>query len=319
MKADFVCRDAVDEDSDFLFQLYASTREDEVRGFGWDAAASEAFLRSQFNARERVYKAQFPTATDQIVVVNGFKVGRINVCGNSEALHLIDIAILPEYRNRGLGSTIINSLKSAAAADKLKIFLRVDRSAKTAIKLYRNSGFRITAESQIMFEMEWHPDIGPGEDRVTLTTVTEGDQDLLVRIYEASREIELSMTNWSCDQRRSFAELQLEGQTRHYKEYYPNALHFLIRHNGNTVGRLYVNRGDAEIAILDLTVLPEFRRLGIGTQLIKGLQKEAGELDKSVRVFVETFNPSQKLFAGLGFAVDGQDGVNLKMVWRAKN
>ncbi|MDB5084378.1 MAG: family N-acetyltransferase, partial [Bacilli bacterium] len=48
------------EDEPFLFQVYASTRYDEIDQWGWDQAAVQAFLSLQWNAQQRSYAMQHP-------------------------------------------------------------------------------------------------------------------------------------------------------------------------------------------------------------------------------------------------------------------
>src|SRR6185369_5021029 len=60
-------RPSLPEDRDFLFRLYASTRMEEIRGFGWSAAQQGAFLRMQFNAQQQWYQATYSTAENQII------------------------------------------------------------------------------------------------------------------------------------------------------------------------------------------------------------------------------------------------------------
>ena len=131
---------------------------------------------------------------------------------------------------------------------------------------------------------------------VTLRPATDNDRELLLRIYEASREIELSTTNGDERIRRSFCKLQLDAQTRHYQEVYPDSVHSLVLIGGNAVGRLYVDRNETQIAILDITVLPLCRNQGIATHFVKGLIAEGRASNRSIRIFIETFNPAQKLF-----------------------
>ncbi len=152
---------------------------------------------------------------------------------------------------------------------------------------------------------------------ITLRPVSDDDHDLLLRIYAASREIELSMVPWDAEVKRTFIEHQLNAQTAYYREHYADATHDLILLNGKPAGRLYVDRRPETIAILDITVLPEYRKRGIGTTLIKQLRDEAGASGRRVTVYIETFNPSQKLFRDLGFDAIAEEGVNLKFEWKS--
>jgi len=72
---------------------------------------------------------------------------------------------------------------------------------------------------------------------------------------------------------------------------------------GAPVGRLYVARTSGEVRILDLALLPERRNMGIGTRLLRDLIAESNRDGVPVRIWVETFNPSLRLFERLGFAV----------------
>jgi len=77
------------------------------------------------------------------------------------------------------------------------------------------------------------------------------------------------------------------------------------------LGRLYVLREKDKIRILDITILPEHRGAGVGTSLLRPLLEEADQSKRSVQIYVETFNPSQRLFQRLGFKPIAEEGVNL--------
>jgi ribosomal protein S18 acetylase RimI-like enzyme len=150
--------------------------------------------------------------------------------------------------------------------------------------------------------------------------VVPEDRDFLLRVYEAAREIELSMVPWDAATKRAFVEHQFDAQLMHYSTEYPDARHdvIILSETGAQTGRLYVNRTAELIAILDITVLPEFRRRGIGSAMVDTLIEEAHDSGQSVQVYVETFNPSQQFFISRGFVIENDDGFNLKLVRRAE-
>jgi ribosomal protein S18 acetylase RimI-like enzyme len=154
------------------------------------------------------------------------------------------------------------------------------------------------------------------EGQISLRPVTENDREFLIRVISDLRQGELALTGWDYRQKRIFIEHQLHAQTTHYLAVYPGSTHEIICWNGGPAGRLFTDRGPKEIAILDITVLTEFRRRGIGTALITGLQAEANRDGRSVRIYLESFNPSRVLFEKLGFKVTGQQEHNLKYVWQ---
>ena len=152
---------------------------------------------------------------------------------------------------------------------------------------------------------------------IALRPVTDADHEFLLRVYEASREIELSMTGWNAEQRRAFVKHQYTAQDAHYREHYVGASFEIIMYEGESVGRLYVHRGDEETEILDITVLPEYRKRGIATSLVREITDEAAAANHSVSIYIESFSPSQKLFSELGFAAAGGDDIVRRFQWPA--
>ncbi|MGB2914046.1 MAG: GNAT family N-acetyltransferase [Pyrinomonadaceae bacterium] len=151
-----------------------------------------------------------------------------------------------------------------------------------------------------------------GDLPVGLRPVNDNDREFLLQVYQISREIELSLTSWDDSQTRAFVEHQLDAQTYTYRIRYPDAAHEIILYDGEPAGRIYVDRGDREISILDIAVIHEYRGKGICTKLVMSLQKEANETNRYVSIYIEPFNPSQKLFGELGFKVVPDEGVDLR-------
>ncbi len=150
---------------------------------------------------------------------------------------------------------------------------------------------------------------------ITLRPVTADDREFLIAVFAGGREIELSMIPWDGEQKRAFIIHQLDAQTAYYSEHYPAARHDIILLAGVPVGRQYVDRGDIEIAILDMSVEPGHRGRGIGAHIITSITAEAEASKRIVSVYVEPYNPSRHLFVKLGFTVVSDDGVNLRLEW----
>jgi ribosomal protein S18 acetylase RimI-like enzyme len=151
---------------------------------------------------------------------------------------------------------------------------------------------------------------------IGLRDVTGGDEDFLFSVYASTRADEMNLVDWSNEQKNAFLHMQLDAQTQHYSTYYPNAKYQIIERNGRPAGRLTVeNRGD-HFLIMDIAILPEFRRLGIGTFLIEELQQEAVRLNLPLVLRVESFNPALRLYDRLGFVKTRQvNTVYQEMVW----
>ncbi len=152
-QTDISLRDTTPDDNAFLFDVYASTRLDELAGTGWDDNQKRAFIQMQFLARERIY----PQVDSKIILLNGKPVGRLLVDRNEAAILLRDIALLTEYRNAGIGSRVISALISEAGPVGKPIELHV-LSTSPAVRLYERLGFRRTStETAAYLEMKWVP------------------------------------------------------------------------------------------------------------------------------------------------------------------
>ena len=148
-----------------------------------------------------------------------------------------------------------------------------------------------------------------------LRPVEPGDESLLLNIYASTRDDEMALVPWSDEERRTFLEAQFKAQQSHYSQKYPAAEHSMIMREAQAVGRLYVARLKDEIRIVDITLLPEHRGAGVGSELLAQLMEEAGNAGKPLRIYVESFNRSLGLFERLGFARAAEHGIHFLMEW----
>ena len=144
------------EDEAFLQDLYASTRVDELAPLGWSPAQQRAFPQMQYQAQGCSYLAQFPAAEHCIIQRADADVGRLIVDRSGDVIRLIDISLLPEHRNAGLGAALIQDLQAEAARAGKPVMLHVGELNR-ALRLYERLGFVKTAEGEIYLEMAWRP------------------------------------------------------------------------------------------------------------------------------------------------------------------
>jgi len=151
---------------------------------------------------------------------------------------------------------------------------------------------------------------------VTLRTAAADDEEFLIRVYASTREEELALTPWDEAQRDAFVRMQFSAQQSHYKTHYPEAKQAVILLGGEPAGRIYLARLENEIKILDITIMPAQRNLGVGTSILRDLMAEAAAAQKPLRIYVESYNPSGRLFERLGFVKTGESGYSDLMEWR---
>lgn len=152
---------------------------------------------------------------------------------------------------------------------------------------------------------------------ITLRDAGPGDAAFLLEVYASTRAEEMALAPWSDEQRQAFLRMQFDAQHSYYNERFPDADYQVILANGEPLGRLYVARDKETIQILDIAVLPEHRRAGVGTSLIQALVSEAGTSGKTVQIYVETLNASLSLFERFGFSKIAEEGFNFLLEWRA--
>jgi GNAT superfamily N-acetyltransferase len=149
--------------------------------------------------------------------------------------------------------------------------------------------------------------------KITLRPVQDSDDEFLLKVYGSTREQELAQVPWTAEQKQQFVRMQWEAQKSHYAAQHPNATHEIICLEGGEAGRLYLDRTGEKFHILDITLLREHRNRGAGSFLLGQIMAEAKEAGKPVSIFVETFNPSLRLFQRLGFTPIQQEGFHLLM------
>lgn len=152
-RLDLELRPEAPEDEAFRFELYASTRQEELDAWGWPEESRAAFLQMQFQVQAG-YRTQFPRADFEIIWLGGRRIGRWIVDRGGEAWVLADIALLPQYRNAGIGTGLIRRLQAEAAQAGKPVRLTVLKGCRAA-RLYERLGFCRISSSELHDEMEW--------------------------------------------------------------------------------------------------------------------------------------------------------------------
>lgn len=143
----------------------------------------------------------------------------------------------------------------------------------------------------------------------SLRPITDDDLPFLCELYGSTREWELSVVDWTDDQKREFIAFQFHAQHTFYQQHFPQAQFDVIEVDGQRGGRLYVDRRSDEIRLVDIALLPAFRNHGLGSQLLTRLLDEAQARRQPLRIHVEHNNPAMRLYLRLGFVKVEEQGV----------
>jgi ribosomal protein S18 acetylase RimI-like enzyme len=143
-------------DEEFLYRVYASTRQEELAQTAWPKEQRAAFLRMQFDAQSRYYREHYSEASFDVILSDGYPIGRLYVARWPEEIRIVDVALLPENRNSGIGTTLLQDLISESEESGKPLSIHVERF-NPALRLYERLGFREKLDKGVYLLMERPP------------------------------------------------------------------------------------------------------------------------------------------------------------------
>jgi GNAT superfamily N-acetyltransferase len=144
-------------DDPFLLSVYMSTREEELAQAEWQEGQKEMFVRWQFDLQRREYDERFPDAAYHVILVDQQPAGRIWVGDDDEQIRLLDIALLPEFQNRGVGTALLHRLMDQAKESGKALRHMVFMLNSNAKRFYERLGFVTIDDLGAYQHMEWRP------------------------------------------------------------------------------------------------------------------------------------------------------------------
>lgn len=145
-------------DEPFLFSLFVCSRPDLVWVTDMEHTAKEQLLIQQFKLQEYMYKVQNPEAVFQIILLKNIPIGQCYVSYGKTSIKIIAIALIPEYRSKGIGEYIITNLFHEASASNRNVYLEVAWYNDRARSLYERLGFKIQKNYGAVCELQYSPD-----------------------------------------------------------------------------------------------------------------------------------------------------------------
>ena len=153
--------------------------------------------------------------------------------------------------------------------------------------------------------------------KTRLRPETDADVEFLAALYASTREEEMALvTDWPDEAKKAFLRSQFDAQTEHYKKHYSAAEYWVIEHAGAAAGRLYLHYQPKDLRIVDIALLPEYRRHGIGRAILTQLLADAQKDMRNVSLHVEKNNPALRLYHDLGFKEVGEYGYYFLLEWQ---
>ena len=147
-------RPVTDADDDFLLSVYAGTRAQELSLVPWTTDQKDEFVRMQFAAQKRHYPAQHPQAGHDIICADQTPVGRIYLDRSGEKFHILDITVLPQHRNAGIGSFLLRQLMDEAGKAGKPVTIYVE-NYNPSLRLFTRLGFQRVEENGFQLLLKW--------------------------------------------------------------------------------------------------------------------------------------------------------------------
>jgi ribosomal protein S18 acetylase RimI-like enzyme len=151
----FTLRGAQSADLPFLRDLYASLRADELAALGWPEHAKQAFLDSQFSLQHHHYVSHFAPSDFLLIEQAATPLGRFYLHRHAADFLLLDIALLPRWQNRGIGSSLIRHAQREAHRAGASLSLHVERRNLAARRLYQRLDFAAVGSEGLHLRMRW--------------------------------------------------------------------------------------------------------------------------------------------------------------------
>lgn len=151
-------REETTDDETFLRALYASTRTEEIALLPWPEEQKKAFLAMQFDLQRKHYRENYFDTDFTVILVDNDPAGRWYLHRDSQGFHLIDISLIPRYRNQGVGTHLLKALIAEARTEQKTVRLNV-QSVNRAMRLYQRLGFTAIEERGVHYLMEWKESI----------------------------------------------------------------------------------------------------------------------------------------------------------------
>jgi ribosomal protein S18 acetylase RimI-like enzyme len=122
----------------------------------WDDAQKDAFLRHQFDAQDAWWHEHYADASFDVILVGGAPGGRFYVHRGPSEIRVVDIALLPEYRGAGVGTSLLQDLLAQGDVAGKSVTIHVERM-NPALRLYERLGFSVAEDKGVYLFLERPP------------------------------------------------------------------------------------------------------------------------------------------------------------------
>ena len=151
-------RQVEETDEPFLKKVFCELRTEDIAAWeGIDGHQKDFLLGMQFDSQKQHYARAFPHADHQIITWKDEPIGQLLTHESESEKWCVDITILSDFRNRGIGSHVLAKLVEESNRDGMTFCLDVAKT-NPAVALYERFGLRIKTDLGSHWRMKSKPD-----------------------------------------------------------------------------------------------------------------------------------------------------------------
>jgi ribosomal protein S18 acetylase RimI-like enzyme len=149
-------RPATDQDDAFLFALFKAVRSPEFAHALLPLAQLDLLLSIQYAGQKQTYGARYPDG-NAVILLEGAPVGRIWLFRGTSEHRLVDISLMPEFRNRGFGVALVMEAIAAARAGGVPLRCSVAATNPGSLRFHQRLGFQIVGQDDLNYNLAVQP------------------------------------------------------------------------------------------------------------------------------------------------------------------
>lgn len=138
-------RPAANSEEADLFEIHRTVFRSHIEQiWDWD----ERWQRSNF-------ATELASSTTSAIRIDALIVGYVQFRDEGNRIYVQNIALLPDFQSKGIGTRLIKELQAQAAARGVPLELGVFRSNAPARRFYERLGFERACDTETHTEMSW--------------------------------------------------------------------------------------------------------------------------------------------------------------------
>jgi Predicted acetyltransferase len=142
---------------DLLLKIFKESRQDFAWINGISEEQKETIIFQQFIAEREQLKFVYPEAELNVVILDKKPIGRLYIYYGKNEDRILEIGLLEDYRDRGIGTTIVTKVIEKAIEKGKVVSLQVAWFNHAAYRFYEQLGFQVVENKGIAYEMKYIP------------------------------------------------------------------------------------------------------------------------------------------------------------------